>query len=124
MSAVQMNTRIDEATKERGDAVFAEIGYSPSQVVRIVWQFAADNARDPVAVRRRLESMTSEGTRAKRLEQKMQAISRSESLYGEMLAEFGRMPEGVVIAPELDAANNEVLHELAFEGRGAKYGIE
>ena len=45
-------------------------------------------------------------------------------LYEAMLAEGGRMPEGVVIAPELDAANNEVLHELAFEGRGAKYGIE
>ena len=124
MPAVQMNTRIDEATKERGDAVFAEIGYSPSQVVRIVWQFAADNAYDPGAVRRRLESMTSEGTRAKRLEQKMQAISRSESLYEAMLAECGQMPGGVVIAPELDAASNEVLHELAFEGRGAKYGME
>jgi len=43
VTAVQMNTRIDAALKEQGDAVFAEFGYSPSEAVRLVWGFAARN---------------------------------------------------------------------------------
>lgn len=43
MAAVQMNTRIDEALKAEGDAAFAELGYSPSEAVRLVWGFAARN---------------------------------------------------------------------------------
>lgn len=36
MAVVQMNTRIDAALKEQGDATFAEFGYSPSEAVRLV----------------------------------------------------------------------------------------
>lgn len=43
MSMIQMNTRIDGDLKRRGDAVFAECGYTPSQVVRAVWEYAARN---------------------------------------------------------------------------------
>ena len=43
MPTVQMNTRMDEELKRQGDAVFAERGYTPSQVVRAVWEYAARN---------------------------------------------------------------------------------
>jgi len=46
MGAVQMNTRIDGDLKAEGDAVFAELGYSPSEAVRLVWGFAARNKHD------------------------------------------------------------------------------
>lgn len=47
MTTVQMNTRIDEDLKRRGDAVFAQNGYSPSQVVRVVWSYAAEHNEVP-----------------------------------------------------------------------------
>ena len=40
MSTVQMNVRIDAKTKAHGDAVFARSGFTPSQVVRAVWEYA------------------------------------------------------------------------------------
>lgn len=46
----QMNTRIDDALKRQGDAVFAKIGLSPSEVVRSVWEYAARHAEAPAAV--------------------------------------------------------------------------
>ncbi|MBR2834829.1 MAG: hypothetical protein IKE43_03830 [Coriobacteriales bacterium] len=47
---MQMNVRIDSSLKYRGDAVLAKAGYSPSAAVRAVWQFAADNERNPAYV--------------------------------------------------------------------------
>lgn len=41
MPPVQMNVRIDSKLKQRGDAVFAKAGYTPSQVVRAAWEYAA-----------------------------------------------------------------------------------
>ena len=38
MAATQMNTRIDEDLKRRGDEVIARYGLTPSQVVRAVWK--------------------------------------------------------------------------------------
>lgn len=47
MEAVQMNTRIDRNVKARGDAVFARHGYTASQVVRMVWDYAGKHQDVP-----------------------------------------------------------------------------
>jgi RHH-type rel operon transcriptional repressor/antitoxin RelB len=56
MTDSQMNVRIDRTLKEQGDAVFARIGYSPSQVVRLVWQYASDHGDVPLIVAQALSS--------------------------------------------------------------------
>lgn len=43
----QINARIDRALKERGDAALERAGYSPSQAIRKLWDFAARNAHSP-----------------------------------------------------------------------------
>ena len=43
MTPVQMNVRIDRDLKREGDQAFAEIGYTPTEVVREVWGFASRN---------------------------------------------------------------------------------
>ena len=48
----QMNTRIDMALKEAGDAVLARLGYSPSAAVRGFWQFVVDHQDDAASVRK------------------------------------------------------------------------
>lgn len=50
MASTQMNVRIDEAVKAGGDAVFERLGYSPTRVIRIVWEYAALHAGNPDAV--------------------------------------------------------------------------
>lgn len=41
MSMTQLNTRIDSRLKASGDAVFERFGYSPSQAVRALWDYAS-----------------------------------------------------------------------------------
>lgn len=48
---VQMNVRMDCQLKEAGDAVLAQIGMTPSQAVRELWQYLTENGRMPVAKR-------------------------------------------------------------------------
>ena len=52
---VQMNVRINSSLKNRGDMVWSKVGYSPSAVVRALWQFAADNENNPSYVARILK---------------------------------------------------------------------
>ena len=50
----QMNVRIDEELKRSGDAVFMEAGLTPSEVVRSVWEYAAQHGEAPAIVTRAL----------------------------------------------------------------------
>lgn len=50
METTQMNIRINPALKERGDAVFKQLGWSPSEAVRAFWSFADAHADDPQLV--------------------------------------------------------------------------
>ena len=43
MNAVQLNTRMSADLRDRGNKAFASVGKTPSEVVRIVWEFAAEN---------------------------------------------------------------------------------
>ena len=54
----QMNTRIEQDLKQRGDAVLAEAGFSPSEAVRALWKFAVAHEREPKAVTAPSPSMT------------------------------------------------------------------
>lgn len=47
----QINARINRTLKERGDAALEHAGYTPSQAIRNLWDFAARNAHDPRAIR-------------------------------------------------------------------------
>ncbi len=55
MSAVQMNVRLDDALKASGDAVLARYGYTPSQVVRAVWEQLVLGDRIPAVLKHRLD---------------------------------------------------------------------
>lgn len=50
MSTAQMNIRLDSALKASGNAVIAELGYTPSQVVRALWEFATVQGTLPPAL--------------------------------------------------------------------------
>ncbi len=54
MATTQMNVRIDERAKAEGDAVFERLGYTPTQVVRVIWGCAASLKDNPAAVEKLL----------------------------------------------------------------------
>ena len=66
MAPVQMNVRIEAGLKERGDRVFERLGYTPSQVVRAVWEYAASHDDAPAIVERMLRSGRDEATSIER----------------------------------------------------------
>lgn len=78
MSTVQVNTRIDASIKERGDVALAQAGYSPTQVVRTVWAFAASQVHDPQAIRDFLSQAETErdSDRDTRIAEKKAALER------------------------------------------------
>ena len=51
MAMIQMNTRIDDELKARGDEVFARFGLTPSQAVRAVWEYADEHGEPPEFMR-------------------------------------------------------------------------
>ena len=84
----QMNTRIDAALKEAGDAVLARLGYSPSAAVRGLWQFMVDHQDDAASVREVIEpgaasALSDEAAR------KASAITSLRSLYAQTARELG-----------------------------------
>lgn len=97
----QMNTRIDAALKEAGDAVLARFGYSPSAAVRGLWQFVVDHQDDAASVREVIEpgvatALSNEASR------KASAIADLRSLYAQTAQELGIPGNGGVGLPSWD----------------------
>ena len=76
----QMNTRIEQDLKQRGDAVLAEAGFSPSDAVRALWKFAVAHEREPKAVTRAhaLDDPKAEARREAALK-KIKVLDRAET---------------------------------------------
>lgn len=77
---VQMNVRIDRQLKEAGDAVLTYIGMTPSQAVRELWQYLAENGHMPVA-KKNNEEVLSDDIRS-------QAISSRVSEGAALISNF------------------------------------
>ena len=117
MPMTQMNTRINETLKREGDAVFAQIGLSPSEVVRSVWEYAALHAEAPAIV-------------VKALSQPARDASALGASFRESLAEQSsdlvanyRERIGAPAPDTLDAIDYRALREEAWEGRLRERGL-
>lgn len=84
MAAVQMNTRIDATLKAEGDAAFAELGYSPSEAVRLVWGFAARNRRN----RRKMTDMIRQLKSTREIETEQMAEDQRQAQVQHWLDEW------------------------------------
>lgn len=84
----QMNTRIDAALKEAGDAVLARLGYSPSAAVRGLWQFVVDHQDDAASVREVI-SPSAATALSDEAARKASAITSLRSLYAHTAQELG-----------------------------------
>lgn len=78
---VQINARISRSLKERGDAALERAGYSPSQAIRKLWDFAANNAHNPRAIQSLFEA---EEDDAARIEADEERARRREAMRKDM----------------------------------------
>ena len=90
MGATQMNIRIEDEVKALGDQVLSEIGYTPTQAVRTLWEFAAANRGNPEALRRQLDEMAAMDLESEvRWERRRRAFSQADEPAQEFLATLG-----------------------------------
>ena len=117
----QINARIAADLKARGDAALQDAGFSPTQAIRALWDFAAEHADDPSAIIRALfpEQVCEEERRAsEEKDRRVAAITQGPSLVQDAYRGCGLAwpPEG----PEPSYAE---LKELASaERHGAALG--
>ena len=104
---VQMNTRIPADLKEKGDRALERAGYTPSQAVRALWEFAARHAYEPSAVRGALG------------ERKTKIVEKRANPFEEWETTARRMYHDMGIAPDTNVPeiSYEELKELAYKER-------
>ncbi len=109
-----MNVRIDEKQKSAGDAVFELIGYTPTEVVRTVWGYAARNAGEPSAVKDMLHSMRAplDDAQLEEQERRRQLFDESANIYQRFLDEVG--------IDQLPPASEPDLHDMRRQAYGER----
>lgn len=60
MVAAQMNIRMDASLKSSGNAAIAKLGFTPSQVVRALWEYIVVQGTLPTALASSLQAAKSE----------------------------------------------------------------
>ena len=123
MATVQMNVRMDTALKECGDAVFANIGYTPTEIVRAVWSFAQRNRQNCSAVEELVKSLRDpkeieeeEAARAKRRAEAEEWLERGPRIIRDYYAQFG------IDYDSLPPLTHEDYDRLLEEAYDEKYG--
>lgn len=79
-TSIQFNTRIDGALKEAGDKVFALLGYTPSQAVRALWEYAVTHRDQPDKVGAILTDSSDDIPAAEAIQAKLAALSAGRNI--------------------------------------------
>ncbi len=124
----QMNFRIDASLKERGDAAFAQMGYTPSEVVRAIWSLVASGGRGMDV----LKGVLAKGTIIVREEEHKAAEKNEPSVDGEDVASrlmpwelfdyyLAQLGEGYEVVPT--TLSDEELLEMEMFDRMREKGL-
>lgn len=95
---VQMNTRIERELKRKGDEALRNAGFTPSQAVRALWEFAARHRHDPGGIRALLDADSeridadADEDYEKRLAQARAEAEKGASILSNFLLERGIDP--------------------------------
>lgn len=119
---VQMNTRISRSLKERGDAALERAGYTPSQAIRKLWDYAANNAHNPRAIQNlfdaedEAEKREAEEERARRRAVSLKGASIVAEAYERYGIEASDFTKNASYAELRDEALLERLRERGLDG--------
>lgn len=118
--STQMNIRIGRALKERGDRALSRAGYTPSQAVRALYEFAVRHETEPEAVAAVLADGRSDktGQRAAAREARRAALRDIDRLVDEQRALLGER-----FAPGSDDRPFNELREEAMTAHFEEKGL-
>ena len=121
MATSQMNVRIDGAIKSAGDAVFESIGYTPTRVVRILWEYAARCQANPEEVQELLKTAERSLTPSAEDERmrKAKLAERGPHVFEDFLEQMGVREPHAFAEDELSPAE---AREQAFVERALQKG--
>ena len=90
----QINARINRTLKERGDAALERAGYTPSQAIRNLWDFAARNAHNPRAIQALFGAANDveEGKAEKERARRREAAIKGANIVAEAYERYGIEP--------------------------------
>ena len=112
-----LNVRIERDLRERGNAVLADLGVTPSQYIRALWDRLALGDREAVKAEV-AEVMTPARTpeRQAEIDRKLAALKRIDQSFYDFAAKLGLYPSTHV------AMNDEELEEERYQYFLEKYG--
>lgn len=120
-TTTQMNARIESDLKRSGDEALRNAGYTPSQAIRGLWDFAARHRHDPAAIRSVLEADgAGSGDEAESGEKRAQALERMAA--GPRIISSAREQLGIPDARSRDYSDDD-LREWAHLDRLAERGL-
>lgn len=111
---VQMNTRIPADLKEKGDRALERAGYMPSQAVRALWEFAAQHAYEPSAVRGALGERKAKAKPDEATLKRINAFEEGRRIMENAYRQAGLNPETARDYPQL---SYKELRDLYYEER-------
>lgn len=122
MPMVQMNTRIDRDLKQRGDAALAQAGFSPSEAVRALWEFAAAHRHEPQTVAQILsiEDLYERKERQRLIDERKNAIRTSIESTREAIIKLNITPEAMKEVAEM---SDDELYEQELIERYKERGL-
>lgn len=109
----QMNIRLDGKLKTAGDAVLAEAGTNPTQLIRALWQKIAHGTADLHQVERVLGLRAQDETSSEDAATKLAAARRGRRLFAEGLTELGMDP--ALAVPPSDESDRDQYAEALID---------
>ncbi len=117
----QLNARIESDLKRSGDEALRNAGYTPSQAIRGLWDFAARHRHDPTAIRSVLEADgTGLNDGSEPNEKRACALERMAD--GPRIVSSTREKLGIPDSPSTDYSDDD-LREWAHFDRLAERGL-
>lgn len=115
MPPVQMNIRMDSALKASGNAAIAKLGYTPSQVVRALWEFVSVQDALPGSLARILQGAPS--SNAAHNQNELDRASEGAGIISSFYEQVG------IEEPSEGALDYDELRELAAAEQLEKWGF-
>lgn len=91
-SMVQINTRVPAELKEQGDLALARAGYTPTQAVRALWEYAVVHIHEPQAIRNVLQEEKTE-PEDPATQERLRKFEEGARIFEKMYAKLGIDPQ-------------------------------
>lgn len=91
MATAQINACINSETKANGDRAFADIGCTPTHIIRLVWEFAECHKGDKETLRDFVGRLDEKSTAAKddEIARKVRLAQKGPTIVDETLSRLG-----------------------------------